>query len=123
MALFKTTRLAGVMPALAAERMRHTTAAAKINALIQARYQPWVAAIERAIARGELPRSSAADSRLIADLLAGVLMQRVFFTGGRVDEHSWETVMAIVINGIPVTAARADRKPAPRRLKMHPERC
>jgi AcrR family transcriptional regulator len=105
-ALFKTTRLAGVMPALAAERVRHTSAAAKIDALIQTRYQPWVAAIERAIARGELPRSAGTDSRLVADLLAGVLMQRVFFTGGRVDEHSWETVMAIVINGIRATAVR-----------------
>jgi AcrR family transcriptional regulator len=118
-ALFKTTRLAGVMPALAAERIRHTSAAAKINALIQTRYQPWVAAIEHAVARGELPSFKAADSRLIADLLAGVLILRVFFTGGRVDEHSWETVMAIVINGIRATAARrAGQPPAPRRLKI-----
>jgi AcrR family transcriptional regulator len=105
-ALFRTTRLAGVLPALAAERMRHTAAAAKINALIQARYQPWVAVIERAIARGELPHCAAADARLIADLLAGVLMQRVFFTGGRVDERAWQTVIAIVVNGIRAAGAR-----------------
>jgi AcrR family transcriptional regulator len=118
-ALFKTTRLAGVMPALAAERMRHTAAAAKIDALIQTRYQPWISAIERAVARGELPRSSkVADSRLIADLLAGVLILRVFFTGGRVDEHSWETVMAIVINGIRANARPAGQAPAPRPVKI-----
>jgi AcrR family transcriptional regulator len=118
-ALFKTTRLAGVVPALAVERMRRTSAAAKIDTLIQARYQPWIAAIERAIARGELPSS---DPRLIADLLAGVLMQRVFFTGGRVDEHSWETVMAIVINGIRASAARKARqspKIRPKRFRTH----
>jgi AcrR family transcriptional regulator len=118
-ALFKTTRLAGVVPALAVERMRRTSAAAKIDTLIQARYQPWIAAIERAIARGELPSS---DPRLIADLLAGVLMQRVFFTGGRVDEHSWETVMAIVINGIRASAARQARrspKIRPKRFRTH----
>jgi AcrR family transcriptional regulator len=120
-ALFKTTRLAGVMPALAAERMRRTSAAAKIDVLIQTRYQPWVAAIERAIARGELPNAAAADSRLIADLLAGILMQRVFFTGGRVDENSWETVMAIVVNGIHViTARQTEQNPSPRRLKRRP---
>jgi AcrR family transcriptional regulator len=120
-ALFKTTRLAGVMPALAAERMRQTSAAAKIDVLIQTRYQPWVAAIERAIARGELPSAAAADSRLIADLLAGILMQRVFFTGGRVDEQSWETVMAIVVNGIHViTARQAGQNSLPRRLKRRP---
>jgi AcrR family transcriptional regulator len=116
-ALFKTTRLGGVMPALAAERIRHTSAAAKIDALIQARYQPWVTAIERAVARGELPGST--DSRLTADLLAGVLILRVFFTGGRVDEHSWKGMTAIVINGICATAGcRADQTNAPRRLKI-----
>ncbi len=104
-ALFKTTRLAGVLPALAAERVRRTSAAAKIDALIQARYQPWVAAIERAIARGELPRSASADSRLIADLLAGVLMQRVFFTGGRVDERAWQTAIDVVVNGVRASAS------------------
>jgi hypothetical protein len=31
----------------------------------------------------------------IAGPLAGVLMQGVFFTGGQVDEHSWETAGAI----------------------------
>jgi AcrR family transcriptional regulator len=119
-ALFKTTRLAGVLPVLAAERMRHTSAASKIDALIRTRYRPWVAAIERAIARGELP-GAAADARLIADLLAGVLMQRVFFTGGRIDQHSWETVMAIVVNGIRATATRqAGRTRAPRQLKSNP---
>ncbi len=99
-ALFKTTRLAGVLPALAAERVRRTSAAAKIDALIRARYQPWVVAIERAVARGELPQNPRADPVLIADLLAGVLMQRVFFTGGRVDEQAWQTVIDIVVNGV-----------------------
>jgi len=113
-ALFKTTRLAGVVPALAAERVRHTSAAAKIDALIQSRYQPWVAAIERAIARGELPHSASPDSRLIADLLAGVLVERVFLTGGRVDEQPWETVIAIVVNGVRATAAVQRLRPASR---------
>jgi len=99
-ALFRTTRLAGVLPALAAERMRRTSAAARIDALMQARYRPWVAAIERAIARGELPRTASADARLIADLLAGVLMQRVFFTGGPVDEKTWKKVVSIVVGGL-----------------------
>lgn len=98
--LFKTTRLAGVLPALAAERVRRTSAAAKIDAFIRARYQPWVVAIERAVARGELPQNPSVDPVLIADLLAGVLMQRMFFTGGRVDEQAWQTVIDIVVSGV-----------------------
>jgi AcrR family transcriptional regulator len=104
-ALFKTTRLADILPALAAERVRRTSAAAEIDALIRRRYEPWVAAIRRAIARGELPRSASADAALIADLLAGVLMQRVFFTGGRVDEQTWNTVLAIVVAGVRAAAS------------------
>jgi AcrR family transcriptional regulator len=107
--LFKTTRLAGVLPALAAERVRRTSAAAKIDAFIRARYQPWVVAIERAIDRGELPRTASADPVLIADLLAGVLMQRVFFTGGRVDEKIWKTVVSIVVNGLRAAATAPGR--------------
>lgn len=98
--LFETTRLAGVLPALAAERVRGTSAAAKLDTFIRERYQPWVGAIERAIERGELPRSASADPLLIADLLSGVLMQRVFFTGGRVDERAWQTVLDIVVTGV-----------------------
>ncbi len=102
--LFKTTRLASVLPALAAERVRRTSASAKIDAFIRTRYQPWIAAIERAIARGELPRTSA-DPVLIADLLAGVMMQRVFFTGGRVDDKAWKTVVDIVVKGLRAAAS------------------
>jgi AcrR family transcriptional regulator len=102
--LFRTTRLASVLPALAAERVRRTSAAAKIDAFIRQRYRPWVAAIERAIARGELPRISSADPVLIADLLAGVMMQRVFFTGGRVDDKTWKTVVSIVVKGLGAAA-------------------
>ena len=99
-ALFETTRLAGVLPALASERVRGTAAAAKLDTFIRGRYRPWVAAIERALERGELPRSASADPGLIADLLSGVLVQRVFFTGGRVDEKTWQTVVDIVVKGL-----------------------
>jgi AcrR family transcriptional regulator len=100
LALFETTRLAGVLPALAAERVRGSSAAAKIEAYVRKRYWPWVVAIERAIARGELPRAESGDPVLIADLFAGVLIQRVFFTGGRIDEPTWQTVIDIVVNGL-----------------------
>jgi len=115
-ALFKTTRLAGVLPVLAAERMRRTSTVARIDALIRARYQPWVRAIERAIARGELPN---AEPRLIADLLAGLLVHRVLLTGGSVDERTWETAMAIVVNGLRAGASRrTGRRTATCRVKI-----
>lgn len=111
--LFKTTRLAGVLPALAAERIRRNSATAKIDAFIRERYQPWVVAIERAVARGELPQNPSADPVLIADLLAGVLMQRIFFTGGRVDEQAWQTVTDIVVNGVRAEYKRLKQRPRP----------
>ncbi len=102
--LFRTTRLASVLPSLAAERVRRTSAAVKIDAFIRERYRPWIAAIESAIARGELPRIPSMDPVLIADLLAGVMMQRVFFTGGRVDQKAWKTVVNIVVRGLRAAA-------------------
>jgi len=51
-----------------------------------------------------LPRTQAADPILIADLLAGVLMQRAFFTGGRIDGKTWKTVVSIVVSGLRAAA-------------------
>ena len=59
--------------------------------------RPWVAVLERAIARGELPAGS--DTSLILDLLIGPLLARRFRLGETLDDTTLELSLGIVLEG------------------------
>ena len=75
-----TTPVIGLLTALAAERQRRSEFAEELDPFIQERMQPIVAAIERAVERGEL--SQATSPRMLADLIGGAILLRLFFGGG-----------------------------------------
>ena len=66
--------------------------------MLKGRRQPLVGALERAVARGEIPPDT--DLELAADLIVGPISVRLFFTGGKISPRIVEPLIELALGGI-----------------------
>jgi AcrR family transcriptional regulator len=96
--LFNTTALGTVLPSLVGER-RHNQALSKLlDPVLRERRQPLVRALERAVARGELPADL--DLDVAADLIVGPIAVRLFFSGGKLSSRLVDPMVDLALAGI-----------------------
>jgi AcrR family transcriptional regulator len=93
------TRVVDLLTALAAERQRRSEFAQDLDPFVEERTQPMLAAIERAIERGELRPGS--NARLLGELLGGAVLLRLFF-GGATDTRSIGRIVDAVVGAFSV---------------------
>ncbi len=96
--LLASTSLGPVLPVLIAERRRRSEHQMAIDEYMRERSMPWARAVERAIARGELP--AGIDAELVALLLAAPLTHSILFTDEPLGERAWAEAIAITLAGI-----------------------
>jgi AcrR family transcriptional regulator len=96
--LFHTTPLAAVLPSLAGERAHNAELGHLFDPLMKRRRQPLIRALERAVARGEVPRDL--DLELAADLVVGPVAVRLFFTGARFNPRMVGPMVDLALRGI-----------------------
>ncbi len=96
--LFNTTPLAAVLPSLAGERAHNPELSNLFDPVLKGRRQPLVAALARAVERGELPED--VDLELAADLIVGPIAVRLFFTGGKISPRIVGPLIELALNGI-----------------------
>jgi AcrR family transcriptional regulator len=102
--LFNATPLGTVLPSLAGER-RHNHALSKLlDPVLRSRRQPLVHALERAVARGELPRDL--DLELAVDLIVGPIAVRLFFGGAKFSPRLIDSIVDLALSGLRAGAAR-----------------
>ena len=96
--LFNKTPLAAVLPALASERAHDPALAELFDPVLQQRRSPLSRALERAVARGEVPADL--DIDLAADLIVGPIAVRLFFTGRKVTTSMVDPMVDMALGGI-----------------------
>lgn len=96
--LLASTSLGSVLPVLIAERRRRSEHQMAIDEYMRERSMPWARAVERAIARAELP--AGIDAKFVALLLAGPLTHSILFTDEPFGERAWAEAIAITLAGI-----------------------
>ena len=87
--------LVSLLTALAAERLRRPQFARELDPYIEERRVPVHQAVERAIARGELPPGT--NAVLLSELIGGPILLRLFF-GGATDERAIADLIGSVID-------------------------
>jgi AcrR family transcriptional regulator len=96
--LFNQTALATVLPSLAGERAHNPALSELFDPVIKSRRRPLVRALERAVARGELPEDL--DLELAADLVVGPIAVRLFFTGRGVTPRMVGPMVELALRGL-----------------------
>jgi AcrR family transcriptional regulator len=96
--LLASTSLGSVLPVLIAERRRRSEHQMAIEDYMRERSMPWARAVERAIARGELPVDI--DAEFVGLLLAGPLTHSILFMEEPLGEQAWAEAIAITLAGI-----------------------
>lgn len=102
--LFNRTPLAAVLPSLAGERAHNPELSEVLDPVLRGRRQPLVAALARAVERGEIPAD--VDLELAADLIVGPIAVRLFFTGGKISPRIVGPLIDLALGGIRGGAAR-----------------
>jgi AcrR family transcriptional regulator len=102
--LFNKTPLAAVLPALASERAHDPALAELFDPVLVQRRAPLVQALERAVARGEIPAD--VDLDLAADLIVGPIAVRLFFTGRKIHAKLVDSMVDMALQGIRRAQAR-----------------
>jgi AcrR family transcriptional regulator len=87
-----------LMPALAVEAANDDDVRAELRRFVDERRKPTRLAFARAVERGDIAPDT--DVELCIDLLTGMTMNRIFFTGDPVDETALGTALDIVLRGI-----------------------
>ncbi len=96
--LFNSTPLRAVLPSLAGERAHNPELSELFDPVTKQRRRPLVAALERAVKRGELPEDL--DLDLAADLVVGPVAVRLFFTGARIQASMVDPMVDLALRGI-----------------------
>ncbi len=104
--LFNSTPLAAVLPSLAGERAHSSELWEIFDPVMRVRRQPLTSALERAVARGELPEDL--DLELASDLIVGPIAVRLFFRGAKLHPKIVGPIVDIALSGI----ASPSRQPA-----------
>jgi AcrR family transcriptional regulator len=96
--LFHRTPLATVLPSLAGERAHNDELSTHFDPVMKGRRQPLVRALQRGVARGELPRGL--DLELAADLVVGPIAVRLFFTGRPLQPDLVDPMVDLALKGL-----------------------
>ncbi len=96
--LFNATPLATVLPSLAGERAHNDTFSELFDPVLKGRRRPLTAALERGVARGELPKGL--DLELAADLIVGPIAVRLFFTGAKLQPKMVAPIVDLALKGL-----------------------
>lgn len=97
----ESSPIAGLLASLAAERQRDPRVAQVLDSFVMERMRPLSLALQRGVARGEV--AADADLDLVAGMLGGVVVMRLFF-GGSTDPSTIDRLVKMVIR----SAALAD---------------
>lgn len=96
--LFRATPLAAVLPSLAGERAHDPELSKLLEPILRERRQPLRRALERAVARGEIPPDL--DLDLAADLVVGPIAVRLFFSGAKLKPEIVDPIVELALRGI-----------------------
>jgi AcrR family transcriptional regulator len=102
--LFHKTPLGAVLPSLAGERAHNPELSKIFDPVMKGRRQPLVRALQRGVARGELPKDL--DLELAADLVVGPIAVRLFFTGRPLPPDMVDPMVDLALAGL-----RSARRP------------
>lgn len=97
LAIVEATPVAGLLAALAAERRRDPSLRGLLDSFVRERSRPLVEAMQRAVARGEIPPT--ADLDLAASLAGGPIITRVLF-GGATDPDAVRRLVELVVTAV-----------------------
>jgi AcrR family transcriptional regulator len=95
---FISTPLATVYPSLAAERAHNPELGQVLDPVLRSRRRPLEAALQRAVARGEV--SPRVDLDLAGDLLVGPIAVRLFFRGMKIHPDMVDPMVDLALGGI-----------------------
>lgn len=95
---FNTTALAAVLPSLAGERAHNAELSKMFDPVSVERRVPLMRALERGVARGEIPRGL--DLDLAADLIVGPIAVGLFFKGGRLHPKMVGPMVDLALAGL-----------------------
>lgn len=95
---FNNTPLASVLPSLAGERAHNPELSELIDPVSKRRRRPLLAALERGVARGQLP--SDIDLELLADIIVGPVAVSLFFRGGMPSPRSVRAFVDLALRGL-----------------------
>lgn len=87
-----------IMPTLVAERAHNPALAAVFDPLMQRRRQPVRVVLERAMERGELPRTT--DVELAVDAIMGVTVLRMYFIPGNLSIPAIREFLTVLLRGL-----------------------
>jgi AcrR family transcriptional regulator len=96
--LFHKTPLGTVLPSLAGERAHNGELSKIFEPVMKGRRQPLVRALARGVARGELAKDL--DLELAADLVAGPIAVRLFFTGRPLHPDMVDPIVDLALAGL-----------------------
>jgi len=97
LAIVESTPVAELLAALAGERRRDPSLASILDPFVRERTRPLVEALQRAVARGEIPPT--ADLDLAASLAGGPIITRVLF-GGATDPGAVRKLVELVATAV-----------------------
>ena len=95
---FLATPLVTVYPSLAAERRHNPELGELLDPLLRDRRRPLVAALRRAVGRGELAPDL--DLDLASDLIVGPIAVRLFFRGTEIKPDMVAPMVDMALDGI-----------------------
>jgi len=87
-----------IMPTLVAERAHNPALAAVFDPLMQRRRDPVRVVLERAMERGELPKTT--DVELAVDALMGVTVLRMYFIPGNLSIPAIREFLSVLLRGL-----------------------
>ena len=105
--LVNQTPLATVLPSLAGERAHNPELSKLFDPVMRERRQPLIRALERGVARGDLPADL--DVELAADLVVGPIAVKVM-NGSRVNPRSVGPIVELALRGIQGAGERRSRE-------------
>lgn len=96
--VFSSTPLGAVVPSLAGELPHNPELMDLFAPVVRGRRQPLIRALERAVARGEIPADT--DLDLAADLIVGPITVRLFFSRTKPTARLVPQIVHLALSGI-----------------------
>ncbi len=96
--VFNSTPLASALPSLAGERAHNPELSELFDPVSRQRRQPLRHALERGVARGELPADL--DLELAADLVVGPIAVSLFYKGGKLSPRMVGPMVDLALSGL-----------------------
>jgi AcrR family transcriptional regulator len=96
--VFSSTPLGAVVPSLAGELPHNPELSELFAPVVRSRRQPLIRALQRGVARGEIPADT--DLDLAADLIVGPITVRLFFTRAKPGPKIVPSIVRLALDGI-----------------------